>query len=150
MSWEDLFRLVTVARPQTPHLLMIGCRTSDAAAAMSPLLRRGQEAPYLVGLNVVVDESTMRRTYRLMRELVSILPQLIWIDKEAEAVRREFPEAVFHYAVTSLRHKSPKYVDMANFDHEVGMTFTDYMGTVNDSMREQVKREDEANRLKGR
>jgi hypothetical protein len=114
---------------------------------MSSLLKRDQEAPYIVGINVVVNESTMRRTYRLLAALVGNLPRSVLLEREWETIRKEFPEAVFFYPVTHLPERAPVYVDLATFEQVAGMTFVEYTQIVNEIMRKRAQFDDKALRL---
>lgn len=134
IDWDGLYSLVRAAPSIPPHLLTVGCNTADAAIALSPrLIRDDLHAPYLVGVDIEMTDPTTMRTagYRMAQKLLEHTRKYMYLDEEFDAIRTLFPHAVFHYPVTFVPNQDPRYVNVAGFPQEIGMTFRDYLVCVN-------------------
>jgi hypothetical protein len=137
IDWDDLYSLVLETPSIPPHLFTIGCNTAHAATTLSQrLVRNDLHAPYLVGVDIEMTSRTMMRTagYRMAQKLLGHTCKRLFLDQEFDTIRSLFPHAVFHYPMTFAPNQDTRYVNVARFELDVGMTFREYLACVDGVM----------------
>jgi hypothetical protein len=134
ISWDDLYSLVREAPSIAPHLLTIGCNTADAPNALSSRLTRDElHTPYLVGVDTEIHDAIemLKIGYRMAQHLLEQTTRLRFLDAEFAELTDTFPHSSIHYPVTLVPGRNPRFVNVNDFNNELGITFQQYLSFEN-------------------
>jgi hypothetical protein len=139
IEWREFWNVV-VKHKKLTAMCLIGCKTAEAARAFTPMLTKRANNPYLIGLAETASGRAIVKARRLAEVLLENAHRGLFLDKEWELIRENFPAARLYYPVVAIYGKRARYVDVDKMETEIGMTFKAYLEFENDWLMERYRK----------